>query len=625
MSRTHETLNSLFNDVAYAIGEKTGETVNASAYQLATTGSKAKINSIGGKTVVFNQLAQNGNFADGVTYWGGVYGEISVANNELTYTSQVEHGFARIQQSLPEIHIGHKYLGTCMVNPQDATMFRVGISTQYSDMISIQPNVWASVGLFVTPTDTTEMFFSLHPNVSSALQIGHTVKFKNVMLFDLTQMFGAGNEPTTVEEFKAMFPLDYYAYNSGELVSADVKSIDSGNLFDVNSVESGKFQGTGSGAVIDFSSAGCVEVLKLVKGETYIVSRRNISDFNRFQIGYTTETPSRVEPFTEIKEIESHNNELSFTYRVPRDAEYVVLYMSSGEAVIKEEFDVSIKRKDGALPIPQAIRNLPLYGVSAGSVYNEVDYENMEYIQRVGSRAYQSGDENNPLFTTDGAITYYPLSTSTETDISDIITGSLLLNTEAGGTVTFSQSDYQLPVPVKLWQNGGTVDLNEYVADNFPTLIRNIPDEPYPQGGKNVQIAPHSHRVTSATMTECASITVEKTGTYKVSWMAAAQAAGSATYNYSTRAYVDGTAIGSTHYTNAVSETGTDAFIVTENNVSLTAGQVIEVRAMSRGTSYYTIAGMLVIEEVTQTLMAMRPLANMIDAEYQNILNEIGE
>ena len=38
-------------------------------------------------------------------------------------------------------------------------------------------------------------------------------------IIDLTQMFGAGNEPTTPEEFEAMFPLDYYAYNPGELVS----------------------------------------------------------------------------------------------------------------------------------------------------------------------------------------------------------------------------------------------------------------------------------------------------------------------------------------------------------------------------------------------------------------------
>ena len=35
-------------------------------------------------------------------------------------------------------------------------------------------------------------------------------------LCDLTQMFGSGNEPSTVEEFRALFPNDYYAYNAGQ-------------------------------------------------------------------------------------------------------------------------------------------------------------------------------------------------------------------------------------------------------------------------------------------------------------------------------------------------------------------------------------------------------------------------
>jgi hypothetical protein len=38
-------------------------------------------------------------------------------------------------------------------------------------------------------------------------------------------MFGAGNEPSTVEEFKAMFPDEYYAYSAGEIKSAGVNKI----------------------------------------------------------------------------------------------------------------------------------------------------------------------------------------------------------------------------------------------------------------------------------------------------------------------------------------------------------------------------------------------------------------
>ena len=37
-----------------------------------------------------------------------------------------------------------------------------------------------------------------------------------VMVMDLTQMFGAGNEPTTPEEFWSYFDHKLYPYNTGE-------------------------------------------------------------------------------------------------------------------------------------------------------------------------------------------------------------------------------------------------------------------------------------------------------------------------------------------------------------------------------------------------------------------------
>ena len=45
------------------------------------------------------------------------------------------------------------------------------------------------------------------------------------MVFDLTKMFGAGNEPATVAEFRKMFPLDYYNYNKGQLLSLNPTGI----------------------------------------------------------------------------------------------------------------------------------------------------------------------------------------------------------------------------------------------------------------------------------------------------------------------------------------------------------------------------------------------------------------
>lgn len=53
----------------------------------------------------------------------------------------------------------------------------------------------------------------------------------NKNIFDLTKMFGAGNEPATSEEFKTMFPADY-DYDTGSLLNVNaggMKSTDAGN------------------------------------------------------------------------------------------------------------------------------------------------------------------------------------------------------------------------------------------------------------------------------------------------------------------------------------------------------------------------------------------------------------
>ena len=42
-------------------------------------------------------------------------------------------------------------------------------------------------------------------------------EFTAPIICDLTQMFGAGNEPATASAFQALFPKDYYPYNTGEI------------------------------------------------------------------------------------------------------------------------------------------------------------------------------------------------------------------------------------------------------------------------------------------------------------------------------------------------------------------------------------------------------------------------
>lgn len=98
---------------------------------------------------------------------------------------------------------------------------------------------------------------------------------------------------------------------------------------------------------------------------------------------------------------------------------------SSVNTVLSDADSVKVKYSDDDYPIPDAVKALPGYGWSAGSVCNEIvrSPDGWDYVQRVGLPA-----------TTDG---YTALGTPTTTDITDLMTGALpLVATEPGGTIT---------------------------------------------------------------------------------------------------------------------------------------------------------------------------------------------
>lgn len=100
-----------------------------------------------------------------------------------------------------------------------------------------------------------------------------------------------------------------------------------------------------------------------------------------------------------------------------------------------------------------------------------------------------------------------------------------------------------------------------------------------------------SVRTTSYTATGV-KLTVAKTGIYKVSWI------GIRNTNSGTNGsqlFINGSGYGSAN----TSFTNTYAQSVVLNNVSLKAGDTVEVRARARSTSYYMMVGNLVIEQIS--------------------------
>lgn len=362
------------------------ETDTDTAYQKTVpTGAKLmSVKSVGGRSIVWNQLCDTvlDNFSDTVS---AAYHEYSICK----FTANVGDKICVYSGGVN---------GTYAANGAYVAGFMGSAYFEFFGKQIVQ----------CTENGNCIIYLRLRGNGNTYSNVSVRPEF-----FNLTKMFGAGNEPTSVEEFEKMFPADYYPYAVGEIVSAGTEEV--------------------------------------VVGDT-------------------------------------------------------------------------------AHPIPEAIRNLPGYGWSAGTARNYVDYENKKYVQCVNSvdlgtknwRMYKDGDytpffylnavsdirggtsnflcpkyqyvkigvtdsasglyvlENTTVRVRDtaytdaatfkqamqGVILYYELANPIITDISTLIDDDFLRNltVEAGGSITFKNSNdsYRIPVPseeeyiVKLSEVGGT-------------------------------------------------------------------------------------------------------------------------------------------------------------------------
>lgn len=177
---------------------------------------------VSSKGVMWNQIVKNGDFATqtGWKAYNSNNSQISITGNTLVHTMKTagtggyQHGLASTSYISPYPVKGTKFLISYEVKPSKTVDMGFDVcNTTQSKSISCEAGVWSRCMFRLSAAGTS---VGINIIVRSETSVGDTFIYRNVNLFNLTAMFGAGNEPT-LEEFRAMFPKDYYPYDSGTL------------------------------------------------------------------------------------------------------------------------------------------------------------------------------------------------------------------------------------------------------------------------------------------------------------------------------------------------------------------------------------------------------------------------
>ena len=392
------------------------ETDSSTAYAktIPTGGKLMSVKNIGGRSIMWNQLVKPVPTVvtqAGVKFTFSDDGIITLNGTATTTGSAVSVQSVKNQK-------GHKYL--MIASPLS------GVYGANQLMFSSQSFGQDSTGhgtIIVNESSNAVWYYTIY--------VYNGVTYDNVKLqpqiYDLTAMFGSGNEPTTVEEFEAMFPATYYPYNAGEIVSAGVTEVAVGD-----------------------TAFPIPEAIKALPG-----------------YGWSAGTARNYVDYENKRYVQCVNS-----------VDLGTLTWTAGGGISSQTVFIASSRKicGQKLSYNSAIASNILCSKYLAKSQNEVWSDaapvgiatnaTIDGYVYVNDTAYTDATAFKQAM--QGVMLYYELETPIVTDISDLIDDDFLRNieVEAGGSVTFKNSngdDYRIPVPseeeyiVKLSEIGGSV------------------------------------------------------------------------------------------------------------------------------------------------------------------------
>ena len=370
------------------------DTDTAYAKTVPTGGKLMSVKNVGGKSFVWNQMCST------FTYQG------TKCNCKPVYSA-------------------HKYLCRIDCEAEQGTTvymyFREVIYTK-NNQISKAVNAGKSTLSWITsPYGDSDI-----GGTFDAFLAGNSVKvtFSNRQIFDLTTMFGAGNEPASVEEFEKIFPAEYYPYNAGEIVSAGVTEVVVGDTTYPIPEAIRNLPGYGW-------SAGTAKNYVDYENKRYVQCVGNM-DLGTLDWKFNTTSAVGRHFYGSVKHLNfKYLGAFGTTIYNALCSKYITVARSSNVFVDK---------------------TLTIDGVT---VVSQIQVKDTAYTDAATFKQAMQG-----------VILYYELEKPIVTDISTLIPDDFLRNieVEAGGSVTFKggNDDYRIPVPneeeyiMKLSEVGGT-------------------------------------------------------------------------------------------------------------------------------------------------------------------------
>ena len=191
------------------------ETDSEKAYkkQIPSGAKLASVNKVGGKTIAWNQMIDpSRRDVDKIKF--------DESTKHFKYDNWNAINTIYICKNINVIK-GHKYYIFATDKIRYAILYLYGEGVKESLSKDTDKETYVKKIITATGTGLVNLYLNRY-NVTS-----ENVSYfdGSINLFDLTKIFGSGNEPSTPEEFEAMLPNDYYAYNEGELMSMSVNNV----------------------------------------------------------------------------------------------------------------------------------------------------------------------------------------------------------------------------------------------------------------------------------------------------------------------------------------------------------------------------------------------------------------